>query len=734
MLIASNPVLIALSAIALAFGKIAIQSYNSTSSLNRSVNEVMKTQKAYENASSALEKYSTALEKAGKLTYYKVRVDMLQTRYLELQTEIMKLQAREWNTLVQNFGIWGAIANKITGKGAEWKAEQLTPQLKDIRRQLEKAFKEIEDIGTGKAGVGLTISPEVDVEKEIAKAISKIKEDTKAQNLTITEQIDRYNKLLKIYKDNAQILGEINSLEQKRLDIFKQVDDFINEITYKESQLPDDYQKINDLLKKRAEILKELGTEGSKEGKEKQIELEKQFNEKILGITTDYLNKKNIETIKSERELILAKETLGDEDLARVKELNNLIYQNDLEQAKKSYNDTLQFIDDRLTKEIENEELINKLKITADNAYNQDRLRLENEFQKNDRDLEDRAQSERNKLIEQYEKKYLTDRLEGLRKNAKYQEESYESELTIYSDFIKELNDGTLKDIELTEDQKIELLQNTKRKTYDIIYSQVNETIDQYKRDGKSITQNYNKIFDDLANKFPELKDEIDEVRNYFYKTELLPEKPTPKFVTNWNNMLKDLRDGTANTFFEMGNITADFFETFSSSFADAFDKAIFDGENFFDTFNNLLHDFTRSVIKKIMEMLVWLSMTKILSAFGINFAIPAPTPALAPSIPMGEGMLLAKKGALLPSFQEGGIPVMAHPGELIVPKWKTDLLIASLKTGQARGETIAPVNVNLNLSAIDTRTGVEFLIQNRGVIASAIQASLKENHPLRRK
>lgn len=725
--IISNPILIALSAIAFAFGKIAIQSYNSARSMNDAVNVANRTQKAYDNASASLKRYSDVLDSIGKKSYYEIRIQMLQTRYLELQSEIMKLQARDWDTLVQNFGRIGAVANKITGKGADWKVEQLTPQLKDVERQLNKAYSEIEKIGKGKTGVGLTIPPEegtkiakeLDLTKQIADAIKQIKNDAKLYNLTITEQIDRYNELLKKYKDNEQILIEINNLEEKRKDIFQRVDDFISEITYKESQLPDDYQKINDLLDKRVKILKELGIEGSKKGKERQIALEEKFNEKILGITIDYLDKQKYETLKSEKELILAKEILNEEDLSRVKELNNLIYQYNLEQLNKSHEALLNFINEKLAKEVNNEQLINELKLSSDESYNQEKLKLENDLQKQTNELKERAEADNNKIIEKYEKEYLTNRLEGLRKNAKYQEQAYESELKIYADFIKELNKGTLGSIQLTEKQKIDLLQKTKQKTYDIINSQVNETIDEYKREGKSVNLYYNEIFDNLIKKFPELQDEINEVRNYFYKTELLPKSKTDEFIINWNNMLKELREGTANAFFNMGNITADFFETFASSFAEAFDKAIFDGENFFDTFNNLLYDFTRSVIKKIMEMLVWLSVTKLFSFFGINFSIPAPTP------------LSFKEGGLLPSFQGGGIPIMAHPGELIVPKWKTDELISSLNTGTTLG---APVNVNLNISAIDTRTGVEFLLQNRGVIASAIQTSLKENHPLRRR
>ncbi|HUU55609.1 MAG TPA: phage tail tape measure protein [Armatimonadota bacterium] len=81
-----------------------------------------------------------------------------------------------------------------------------------------------------------------------------------------------------------------------------------------------------------------------------------------------------------------------------------------------------------------------------------------------------------------------------------------------------------------------------------------------------------------------------------------------------------------------------------------------------------------------------------------------------------------------IPTFAAGGIvtrPTLAVVGE--VPE-----VIAPLSQVAAAGAG-APVTVHLTIQAIDTRTGVQFLMENQRAVANAVQAALRGNAPLKR-
>ena len=61
-------------------------------------------------------------------------------------------------------------------------------------------------------------------------------------------------------------------------------------------------------------------------------------------------------------------------------------------------------------------------------------------------------------------------------------------------------------------------------------------------------------------------------------------------------------------------------------------------------------------------------------------------------------------------------------------------LVDALLKDG-VKGEKIDEVpNVVLNINAIDTQSGADFITKNKKAIANSVQDAMKENHPTRNK
>ena len=79
-------------------------------------------------------------------------------------------------------------------------------------------------------------------------------------------------------------------------------------------------------------------------------------------------------------------------------------------------------------------------------------------------------------------------------------------------------------------------------------------------------------------------------------------------------------------------------------------------------------------------------------------------------------GFLGFAEGGIVPGRSTAGdsVPIMATPGEVILNKGQQAAMLS--------GNNAEPITVNFNLNAIDSRSGTEFILQNKKQITSVIQ------------
>lgn len=184
----------------------------------------------------------------------------------------------------------------------------------------------------------------------------------------------------------------------------------------------------------------------------------------------------------------------------------------------------------------------------------------------------------------------------------------------------------------------------------------------------------------------------------------------------------------------DLKNIWKSFGDSVTSSFESAIETLIFEGGRFRDFFTSVVREISMEFIRMqfIRPMAGWLS-AGVTSMLG---GIPKlPVPVTAPATPVATpttSALMAHSGITVGEYtsskrvvptsifagakkyhglREGEQAIIAEKGEVI-----------------SRGER--PVNVNFNIQAIDTQTGVDFLMKNAGTIASATRKAVRNNHP----
>ena len=115
--------------------------------------------------------------------------------------------------------------------------------------------------------------------------------------------------------------------------------------------------------------------------------------------------------------------------------------------------------------------------------------------------------------------------------------------------------------------------------------------------------------------------------------------------------------------------------------------------------------------------------------AYAATAVIPVIGPMLAPgAAAMAYAGALAY-GALIPSFEVGSWKIPGdtlaniHEGEMIIPKPFAESM-------RENGGLGGQASVNIHLSAIDTRSGVEFLKQHASTIAKAINGQVRNANP----
>jgi len=86
-----------------------------------------------------------------------------------------------------------------------------------------------------------------------------------------------------------------------------------------------------------------------------------------------------------------------------------------------------------------------------------------------------------------------------------------------------------------------------------------------------------------------------------------------------------------------------------------------------------------------------------------------------------GGGMVHPPTGAQV-------LPALLHRGEEVVAAGHTEQATAEI------GPSGQPIQVNVNINAIDTQTGFQFLLRNRKYLADAVDQAMRSNHVLRRR
>ena len=208
----------------------------------------------------------------------------------------------------------------------------------------------------------------------------------------------------------------------------------------------------------------------------------------------------------------------------------------------------------------------------------------------------------------------------------------------------------------------------------------------------------------------------IEEIRRLMQELANVSPPVAREISEDWVNVVRNIHDAFAQAFGDM--------MTGASSFADFL----------LDIWRSIERSFANMIAKMVADWLFGIDqMQKTGQAGGVLGGIFNAAAGLllggggtaGPSVD-AYGEALAISGAI-PTFARGGIvtrPTLAMVGE--VPEKITPL-------SQMAGAG-PPMTVNLTIQAIDTQTGMDFLLRNRGAISSALQQSMRENNPVGRR
>lgn len=245
----------------------------------------------------------------------------------------------------------------------------------------------------------------------------------------------------------------------------------------------------------------------------------------------------------------------------------------------------------------------------------------------------------------------------------------------------------------------------------------------------------------DIKNSTNRLKDRLLEIEQYkvegFSKMEQdmadksvnLASETSAKIKEINDSLVQEVKNAQQNLIErELKERWKSFTESMQNSLSSAFERLIFEGESFKDFMKNLtvaiLQDFIRiQFIRPAAEQL-----GTMLAGFGAKIGMMT---LGIPPVPAGE----AHSGLNVGEYTANRRLVPAHlfaganrygwlrPGE--------EAIIADKGERISRGAS--PVNVSINLQAIDTQSGIQFLSRHERLLANIIQSAMRKNHPYRR-
>jgi len=154
----------------------------------------------------------------------------------------------------------------------------------------------------------------------------------------------------------------------------------------------------------------------------------------------------------------------------------------------------------------------------------------------------------------------------------------------------------------------------------------------------------------------------------------------------------------------------ADVARKIEESLSTAFEGIMHDARNWRDVVTNLIGDVRRAFERLVAQMLAR-KMMGLLTAGG-------------------TGGLLGGLGGLFKPMALGGI--VNQPTPILAGESGPEAIIPLNKKG-ALPEKSQPVRVTVNVNAIDGENAYQFLSKNKAAIASLMQSTMTNNHPLRR-
>lgn len=192
--------------------------------------------------------------------------------------------------------------------------------------------------------------------------------------------------------------------------------------------------------------------------------------------------------------------------------------------------------------------------------------------------------------------------------------------------------------------------------------------------------------------------------------------------------------DDIQNRSIAMGLTISDAFTSAGDSLASGLARGIVRGEGIMNSFKNFMSSILETILTQIIQQAfigpLVSSMTtglgQAFSAFGAGgagafggggFGSMIGSSLFGPIGGMLGGFLGFAEGGIVPGRSTAGdsVPIMATPGEVILNKGQQ----AAMLSGGANQE---PITVNFNMNTIDSRSGTEFILQNKKQITSVIQ------------
>lgn len=212
-------------------------------------------------------------------------------------------------------------------------------------------------------------------------------------------------------------------------------------------------------------------------------------------------------------------------------------------------------------------------------------------------------------------------------------------------------------------------------------------------------------------------------------------------FREEWDRFVTESLD--LGRFFARQFIQA--FQSIESGMASSIERFITQGGKFKDFLKDLGRQVVRAIVNMISaiiaHILVILPLILFLNAIPggpfILKMLDLSVSALGPAANVANMAQAAKAiqkhhGGVIQRFQQGGeVMALLEPGEFVINRQATQKnrqLLESINRGGSAGEGGGAV-VFINVSAIDTRTGTEFLLRNSKAIAEAIGLEILRNN-----